>query len=287
MSFEDIERGIGEIGKGIIDFFIKPKPKRRTNTTSIPFSTKTTKLVDKSFSYLKLLFIAVEGNLTNSDLTTIKYKPHGANTFMQKQIYGISHARFDNVINELEIVPTYGDIRVGRCIVTYEGDYWSGGFVGVADAPIKVETIEEMRDLIHAPRNLISNAFFEQEYAGWETAGDMEIKKVGYPAFYMVHFNDSGVGALNQKFQIPIKIDSLTEFSCSLFGYAGKLNVNVIKLIYGYSDGSTSEEILQAAAEGWNKTVLSPTAGKQLWYLIISHLAAYKACGISNFIMVV
>lgn len=119
-----------------LSWFYKPKVKGRfVNTTSIPFGTKTTKIVDKTLSYCKLLFVSIEGNLKNSDITTVKYRKHDSNTWNQKQIYGCGHARFSTTIEKLEITPAYGDTRYGRCLVTYEGSYWSGGYIGIAGLP--------------------------------------------------------------------------------------------------------------------------------------------------------
>lgn len=128
-----------------LSLFARQQPQAKAvNTTVIPFASKTKALVDKTVS-CKLLFVSVEGNIKNSDVTTIRFKVHDSSAFQEKRIYGCSHATFNNTIEKLEITPTYGDTRYGRCVVTYEGNYWSAGYVGSANLPnLVIDWIERV-----------------------------------------------------------------------------------------------------------------------------------------------
>ena len=274
MSF--LDQWIGEL----LSYFKRITPKGvEVNTTVIPFASKTTKLVDKSFGYCKLLFVAVEGNIKNSDVTTIKYKPHDSNTWRQKQIYGVSHAKFNTVIDELEVTPAYGDTRFGRCVVTYEGDYWSGKYIGIADTPTGaiIEQITTIRDIFHLPKTFIVNPLFDQDFTGWYIYGDPTIRadlvllNVKY-----VYFKPLTNQRIFQYFPIPLPVDSLTDFYIVL--KSNVLATNVLFVEYRYTDQSFTIEYFQVSdTTMWEKHVLSPTTGKQVEHIIIGTLSSYNS----------
>lgn len=279
MSF--LEAIYGEL----LSFFSIVKPKvagRFVNTTTIPFASKDTKLVDKSLSYCKLLFVSVEGNLKNSDITTIRYKKHDSDVWLQKVIYGCGFARFSVVIEKLEITPNYGDVRFGRCIVTYEGSYWEGKYIGSDNMPINI-TIN--RDLMWFPRSIIQNPYFQQGFTGWLTT-KVSLKYTGMPLFPFCVFPDLESASIEQYFPIPIGVDWFTELYLELWAMNDDFNVDLLRVDYYYTDGSSSNEVLQCASSGFVKKVLSPTSGKTLCSIRLHHLATYKKCGVRSVLMV-
>lgn len=281
MSF--LEQWFGEF----FSFLDRVKPSaREVNTTVIPFATQTTKLVDKSLPYCKLLFVSVEGNLKNSDLTTIKYKLHDAETWLQKQIYGVSHAKFNAVIDKLEVTPNYEDIRYGRCIVTYEGDFWSGKYVGVAESPhTLMDWIGDIKGLMWSPKSFIQNPYFQQGFAGWLNT-NVTLGYTGLPKFPFCKFPDLKVASIEQYFPIPLGVDWLSDFYLELSATKEDFNVDLLRVDYYYSDKTSTSETLQCASSGFLKKVLSPTNGKYLCSIRLHHLATHKECGVRSILTV-
>lgn len=140
--------------------------------------------------------------------------------------------------------------------------------------------ISKIRDVVLPKSALILNPFFDEGLAGWSDGyGNVTVNYTGLPPTYMALFPDLTVATLDQKFGIPIGVDWMTEFYLCLF--ANHTGVNLIKVVYSYSDGTASNEVFQVAGVGWTKKTLAPTAGKYIDRLTFDHLVTYRECGVS------
>lgn len=158
--------------------------------------------------------------------------------------------------------------------------------IDLIDKISEITEITKIRSLINKMPTLMANPWFEDEFTGWNKAGTVSITSTGLPPTYMALFEDLKTGWLAQRFGIALGVDWMTEFYCEIFGFAGMLNEDLIRVTYYYTDGTISQEVFQVTAAGWNKTVLSPTAGKYIVEIMLTHLATHRKCGVSRFIMV-
>lgn len=256
-----------------LSLFTTPNGKK-INTTVIPFASKTTNILDKKFSSLRLLFVSIEGNIKNSDKTTIKYKSHDANTWREKKIYGNSHVQFNDVIDEMQIIPAYGDTRYGKCIITYEGNYWSGKYVGSDDLPNLIidylETIEvinlikeittiktiekiDLIDLISTVTSIedvvrianvygefILNGGFENNFDYWINSGNVAISTVNpHSGTKCVRISPPALsGYVEQTLPTALAVSDLVKFI--IYGSCvGGTPCNYMKTTLFFSDGTT------------------------------------------------
>jgi len=126
----------------------------KSKVTFISFGTDTDDLLDKTFSdAIFLKQINIDGNLRTQDYCTITINDEDV-----KKRYGIWNLYFDDVrVHSLKITPTFGDTRSGCLTIRYEGQHFSGTYVG-SDLPVRVIPQIELIDLITEITNVATIA---------------------------------------------------------------------------------------------------------------------------------
>ena len=132
-----------------------------------------------------------------------------------------------------------------------------------------IDEITTIRDLIHRPFEVIVNSSFEEEFVGWKITGTVT-RDVGFRYGYSAKFSANKIGALLQKFSVPIGVDWFKSIYLMLL--AQTADSDALMATFYYSDGETSSENLQVSeAMSWERKPLSPTGGKYIEMFDIAH----------------
>jgi len=154
-----------------------------------------------------------------------------------------------------------------------------------------IDTITEItniRDLIWSTRTVIQNPSFEQDLVGWHPISSSGWSIDTTRAFFSeksLKFADLTAIDIVQLLPIPLATDSLTELAVRLnSGYTG---VGLLGIVLYYTDGNFDINTLTVTAgDTWERKVLTTTANKYLYMVLLTHGLGHRECWLDHISMV-
>ena len=142
--------------------------------------------------------------------------------------------------------------------------------ITLIDEITKIGEITTIRDLMHRPKEYIINPHFMQGFTSWVKTGTVTLID------RTVKFDDLTLGDLSQYFPVPLKVDLFE----TMFFYLQSIysDVDVLDVIYLYTDGTDSTDTFQVSSPLAEKKTLTPTAGKKIQKISFHHGALGREC---------
>jgi len=177
-----------------------------------------------------------------------------------------------NWINTIKTIKTIENINLIDAITNIANIQ----SVDLIDEITKIGEITTIRDLMHTPKSFIVNPFWTQGFTGWVKSGSVSVIDSGDGRNVLYFLDAPATGYLWQDFPIPFDPTWMSEFYLMLM--SGYPSVNLIKIEYYYTDGTTTNGIFQVTTGAWEKKTLSPTSTKKVKSMKITHETTYRSC---------
>lgn len=181
--------------------------------------------------------------------------------------------QIDKIV-EVTVLKTLETLKVLEVLQKIEKINPSDSKNVVIDEITLIKEIREIRDLTWAPRSIIQNPLFDQDFAGWLIYGNPEIIQDVY--FKYCKFPPLIAQHITQYFPIPIAVDSLTDFYVIL--KSSILATDVLYVFCYYTDQNFTAQYFQVSdVTKWEKKTITPTANKYIEQIMIGTLSSYNS----------